>query len=193
VREVGWAVVVVLVGCGRGASVSADASADAGVGADAGAGVGAGARVDVGVRVDGGGGASGGGCGAVTAWSGVYRSVAGALYVPPSWKGVGWRVPETGEGLGDGTISLRCDPETGRLTGQVEGVLGPATVRGVIDDAGATATVARADPADHGFSGTLVATVIDGHARGSMNVSPGEAEAIRIATFDLPPAGSRER
>jgi len=48
----------------------------------------------------------------------------------------------------------------------------------------------RADPGDHGFAGTLVATIDEGHARGTMNVSLGEASAVRVATFDLAPSGS---
>jgi hypothetical protein len=190
VRAVGWGIVVVVVaGCGRGEGRSAGAGADAGASAGAGADAGAHAGADAGARADLGTGA----CGAVREWAGGYRSAAGTLYVPADWKGVRWRVPESTEGLGEGTISLLCDAETGRLTGRVEGVLGPATLRGRVDDAGATATVARVDPADHGFSGTLAATVVDAHVRGSMNVALGEAGAIRIATFDLTPAGAGGR
>jgi hypothetical protein len=115
------------------------------------------------------------------------------LYVPPTWKGVHWSVPDSSDGLGDGTLSLLCDPDTGRLTGRVDGALGPATVRGVVDDGGLTATVAHDEPAEHGFYGTLAATASDGHARGAMNVSRGEAGAIRVATFDLTPADAGAR
>jgi len=103
---------------------------------------------------------------------------------------VRWRVPETTAGLGEGAIAVVCDAETGQVTGSVDGVLGPATLRGRIVEGGLTATVVRADPGDHGFAGTLVATIDEGHARGTMNVSLGEASAVRVATFDLAPSGS---
>jgi hypothetical protein len=175
------AVAAVIAGCGKG-SAGADAGADAGAGASASAGAGASASA--------GADAGAGACRGVRAWAGGYRSAAGTLYVPPTWKGVTWKVPETPAGIGEGTIALDCDGQTGRMTGTVEGVLGPATLRGILDDGGVTATVVRTDPSDHGFTGTFAATIAGGHARGAMKVSLGEASAIRVATFDLTPAGT---
>jgi len=203
VRAAAWGLVgAVVMGCGRGsegAGPSAGAGANQDVGASAGAnpdaGASAGANPDAGANADAGPSAdaragTGGACGGVREWGGAYRSVAGALYVPPTWKGVTWRVPETGAGVGEGTIALYCDPATGRLSGRVDGVLGPATVRGLVDDGGVTATVVRVDPSDRGFTGTLSATTGAGLVRGSMNVSLAEASAIRVASFDLTPGGA---
>jgi hypothetical protein len=76
---------------------------------------------------------------------------------------------------------------TGRVSGTVDGPLGPAVVAGFASDGGLTAKVSREHPEDRGFAGTLVATVTDGHVDGTMRVSPSQAEAIRIATFALGP------
>ena len=50
-----------------------------------------------------------------------------------------------------------------------------------------TATIARTDPSDRGFTGTLVGLIGADHVDGTMNVSLAEADAIRTATFALSP------
>lgn len=128
--------------------------------------------------------------GAARAWRGSYKSVAAALTLP---KGVSWRVPETPAGVGDGTIALTVEGD-GRIHGTVEGPIGPATVNGRVADRHVTARVLRSDPADMGFTGTLVGDVADpatsrpGVMTGTMNVALGEVAAVRTATFVASPA-----
>jgi hypothetical protein len=122
-------------------------------------------------------------------WRGTYRSVASTLYVPPDWKGVRWKVPDTSAGIGDGTLTLTIDPASGRVQGAMTGPLGPATIDGLAAEGSFAAKIAREDPADRGFAGTLVGTMGGGRADGTMNVSLGEASAIRAATFVLTPSG----
>jgi hypothetical protein len=50
--------------------------------------------------------------------------------------------------------------------------------------------VVREDPNDRGFAGTLLGTMSGGRADGTMNVSLGEASAIRTATFALTSSGA---
>ncbi|MDP9001988.1 MAG: hypothetical protein M3O46_17985 [Myxococcota bacterium] len=126
-----------------------------------------------------------------SAWRGSYKSAAGALYVPPDWKNVHWNVKDDGAGIGEGIIALHIDPLSGRVLGTVEGPLGPAVLEGLAADGKLTASIARKDPADQGFKGTLVGAIADDHAEGTMNVSPAEANAIRTATFMLVPDGER--
>lgn len=120
-------------------------------------------------------------------WSGTYKSAASTL------KEGGWTNKDSTSGVGSGSISLSIDPD-GRALGSLEGPLGPASIDGVVAGAqgGAasaarrlTATVARKDPSDHGFAGTLVATVAADKIDGTMNLSLGQGSAIRTAAFTL--------
>jgi hypothetical protein len=125
----------------------------------------------------------------IASWQGSYTSVAGAMTLP---KDVRWRVPETPEGLGVGTLALTVDPASGRVRGTVEGPLGPATLDGMAADGRLTASMARRDPNDRGFIGTLSGDVTDGGVRGTMNVALAEASALRTASFQLAPVRGAE-
>jgi hypothetical protein len=126
-----------------------------------------------------------------SAWRGSYKSAAGALDFPPDWKNVHWSAKDDGAGIGEGIIALHIDPLTGRVLGTVEGPLGPAVLEGFAADGKLTASIARKDPADQGFQGTLVGAVGNDRAEGTLNVSPAEANAIRTATFMLVPDDTR--
>jgi hypothetical protein len=119
-----------------------------------------------------------------TGWKGSYKSVAGTIVLP---KDVKWKVPETAAGVGEGTITLTVDRSTRRVRGKVDGVLGPAIVDGVALDGKIMATVAREDPADQGFTGTLSGEVADAGTSGTMNVALADVSAVRNATFELAP------
>jgi len=118
------------------------------------------------------------------AWQGTYKSVASTLYVPPELK-VTWKPSETSAGIGEGTISLRVDPGDGRVRGELDGPLGPAELTGLAADGRLTATIARKDPRDHGFAGTMVGTLGADRGEGTMNVSLSQGGAIRSASFVL--------
>ena len=117
-------------------------------------------------------------------WKGGYKSVAGTITLP---KDVKWKVPDSPEGIGEGTIALTLDTGTGRVQGTIDGALGPATVDGLAAGGKVTANVARTDPIDHGFTGTLQATVGDS-LQGTMNLAQADVTTVRNATFDLAPA-----
>jgi len=117
-------------------------------------------------------------------WRGTYRSVASTLYVPPELK-VTWKPSETSAGLGDGTLSMTVDPGTGRVQGELEGPLGPAILTGLATDGKLTAKIARRDPQDRGFAGTMIGTLVADRGEGTMSLSPAEGGALRSATFAL--------
>jgi len=124
---------------------------------------------------------------ATTTLRGTYKSEPATLYIPatPDWKGVRWTVKETSEGIGDGPMTLTIDTATGRVGGALEGPLGPAVIDGFTHQGTLTATVARKDPSDQGFAGTLIAAVKSGHADGTMSLSLAQANALRQASFTL--------
>jgi hypothetical protein len=132
-------------------------------------------------------GAASGPPAASSEWHGSYESVPGTLYIAPQLKGVKWVVPETNAGLGAGTITLEVDRGTGRIRGAVDGPLGPATVDGYADGPTLSATVARKDPTDRGFTGTLAARQDDAGVSGTLNVALAEVSAVRTAAFHLTP------
>jgi hypothetical protein len=121
---------------------------------------------------------------APASWHGSYKSLSGTLYVPADWKGVHWNVAESSAGLGDGTIRLTIEP-AGRIHGVIEGPLGPAVVAGFAADGALTASVRPENPADRGFGGTLIGRVVAARLEGTIRVSPGVADAVRVATFVL--------
>jgi hypothetical protein len=127
---------------------------------------------------------------ATASWRGKYSSSAGALYIPPDWKDVHWKVKETSAGLGEGAIAIQVDPASGRVTGRLDGPLGPATIDGLGSDGGLSASIARVNPADEGFTGTMVASIANDRVEGTMHVSLADANAIRTATFTMSADGT---
>jgi hypothetical protein len=125
--------------------------------------------------------------GASSSWHGSYKSTASALEVPADWKKVHWSDTQSTAGVGDGTMALAVDGAPGRVTGSVDGPLGPATVDGVVADGKLSATIRRKDPADHGFTGTLLGAVKTDRIGGTMDVSLGTAGVVRTASVVLTP------
>jgi hypothetical protein len=120
------------------------------------------------------------------AWKGTYKSAAATLTVPPIWQKVPWQDTKSTAGLGEGTMSLTVDA-SGRVSGLLEGPLGPAVIEGASSDGKIAASIRRKDPKDRGFTGTLLAAAAGDKVEGTMNVSLGEAAALRTATFTLSP------
>jgi hypothetical protein len=127
--------------------------------------------------------------GVVSTWHGSYKSTAATLYVPPNWKGTHWSATETAAGIGDGTIALTVEPSTGRVTGTLEGALGPASIEGSLANGSLSARLRRKDPSDRGFEGSLIGSLGADHGEGTMNLALAEANAARTATFTLTPGG----
>ncbi len=99
---------------------------------------------------------------------------------------------ETDGGIGDGTMSMTVDPITGRVRGAIDGALGPAAFTGLSTEGKLSATIARKDPSDHGFAGTMVGTIGGDKGEGTMSLSLAEGGAIRTATFVLSSGGVAE-
>jgi hypothetical protein len=123
------------------------------------------------------------------AWRGTYKSVAGGVTIPESLKAGTWTNADASTALGEGTLALAVDPVTKRVSGTLDGPLGPASVSGLFADGRVTATVRRSDPADQGFAGTLEATPSGDSLSGTMNGALGQATAVRTATFSLSSGG----
>ena len=121
-------------------------------------------------------------------WAGSYKSEPGTLYVPTEvangkdWKAVKWRGDLSNAGLGDGPMTLAVDA-TGRVSGSLEGPLGPALINGQLAEGKLTATITRKNPSDGGFVGTLVGSVEGDKVTGTLKLSQRAASVIRSATF----------
>jgi hypothetical protein len=122
-------------------------------------------------------------------WHGSYSSAVGALNVPPERAKGRPTDTDPSAGVGAGTVSLTDDG--GRVTGTLDGVLGPALVDGVLAGDQLSAAVVRKDPADRGFAGTLTGKVSGDHGDGTMTLSSGQGGSIRTATFTLSADPSR--
>lgn len=125
--------------------------------------------------------------GKVVHWTGTYKTTRGTFYVPsgPEYSGVKWRGDDGPEGLGEGKIDLTIDPQTGKVDGSLEGVLGPSVVYGSLAGDALAATIARKDIADRGFSGTLYGKSTDAAVTGTMKLSLPDAHLVRDGQFTL--------
>jgi hypothetical protein len=119
------------------------------------------------------------------AWHGTYKSVPGTVTIPSSLKAGTWANADTQAALGEGNLTLVVDGSSGRVTGSLDGPLGPASVAGLFADGRITAVVRRIDPADEGFTGTLEASRSGAKLEGTMNGALARANAVRSATFAL--------
>lgn len=122
-----------------------------------------------------------------TTWTGTYKSTAGTLYVPAEkeWSGTKWRGDESADGLGEGTITLSIDPKSGTVTGVIDGPVGPGVLYGSSADGKVSATVARKDATDNGFTGTLFGNVTGDKVDGTAHLTSWDAHTIRAITFSL--------
>jgi hypothetical protein len=118
-------------------------------------------------------------------WTGKYTSTAGSLFVPDGgeWSNTKWRGDPSTDGLGEGTLTLEIAGP--RVTGTLEGPLGPAVVRGAVAGGQITAWIERTTPSDKGFSGTLAGTASGATLEGTMHLSVYDAHVIREARFTL--------
>jgi hypothetical protein len=121
-----------------------------------------------------------------TTWAGTYKSTGASLYVPTQkpFDLVKWRGDDAGGGVGDGTLELSVDA-TGHVSGTGAGALGAVVVVGMYADGELTASVARKDPSDGGFTGTAVGKNEGGKIEGVIHLSLPNATSLRTATFTL--------
>jgi|SRR5579859_7770466 len=177
-------------GSTAGASSSAPGAASGAAGSPRGSSGAAAAAPGGAAGASGGAPAQGGAAGVSRAWRGAYKSAAATLTLADKYKKTKWTDPQSTAGIGEGTMAVAIDGATGRVTGSLEGPLGPATLDGALVDGTLSATVGRKDPTDRGFRGTLVATVTGDHLDGTMSLAPGQAGVVRTATFSLAPDGA---
>jgi hypothetical protein len=123
---------------------------------------------------------------AASSWTGSYKSAGASLYVPTQkpFDIVKWRGDDAGGGVGDGTLELSVD-STGQISGTGSGALGPVVVSGMYGDGELTATLARKDPSDGGFTGTAVGKLAGDTIEGTIHLSLPNANSLRTATFTL--------
>jgi len=123
---------------------------------------------------------------AASSWSGSYKSAGASLYVPTQkpFDAVKWRGDDAGGGVGDGSLELAID-SSGRVSGTSSGALGAVVVSGMYADGELTATLARKDPTDGGFTGTAVGKLAGDKIEGTIHLSLPNATALRTATFTL--------
>jgi hypothetical protein len=123
---------------------------------------------------------------ATSTWSGTYKSAGASLYVPTQkpFDVVKWRGDDAGGGLGDGSLDLTVDA-TGQVSGTGAGALGAVIVSGMYADGELTASLARKDPTDGGFTGTAVGRLAGDKIEGTIHLSLPNATSLRTATFTL--------
>jgi hypothetical protein len=121
-----------------------------------------------------------------SSWTGSYKSAGASLYVPTQkpFDVVKWRGDDAGGGVGDGTLDLAVDA-TGQVSGTGTGALGAVLVSGMYADGELTASLARKDPSDGGFTGTAVGKLAGDKIEGTIHLSLPNATSLRTATFTL--------
>jgi hypothetical protein len=166
--------VVLLCGCSRSSAGDAPSTS-----ASAGTSAGPAASTSGAPASSASGGAT---ASAQRAWHGAYKSIAAPSAVQPRTHPVD---PDPSAGVGAGNIALNATGD--RVTGSLDGVLGPAVIDGTITGDRLSAAVLRKDASDRGFAGTFVATLSGAEVDGAMTLSSGQAASIRTATFTLVP------
>jgi hypothetical protein len=118
--------------------------------------------------------------------TGTYSAKAAPIYMPEGkeWSYYKWRGDDAGVALGDGTMSVHIDGE-GRVSGTLEGPLGPAVIYGTATAESISATVRLDLDADKGWTGTLTAARKGDAAEGTIQMSSPLANVARAAEFTL--------
>lgn len=120
--------------------------------------------------------------GTASSFSGKYTTEAVTAIAVP--EGTKWKGEDGTEGTGEGTLTLEAAAD-GRVTGTVEGPLGPALVEGLLEGDSLTASFRRKDPADNGFYGTILGKVAGDKVEGSVAASRGNAGLVRTGKLTL--------
>ena len=120
--------------------------------------------------------------GTASSFSGKYTTEAVTAIAVP--EGTKWKGEEGTEGTGEGTLTLEAAAD-GRVTGTVEGPLGPALVEGLLEGDSLTTSFRRKDPADNGFYGTILGKVAGDKVEGSVAASRGNAGLVRTGKLTL--------
>jgi hypothetical protein len=120
--------------------------------------------------------------GTASSFSGKYTTEAVTAIAVP--EGTKWKGEEGTEGTGEGTLTLASAAD-GRVTGTVEGPLGPALVEGLLEGDSLTATFRRKDPTDGGFYGTILGKVTGDKVEGSIAASRANAGLVRTGKLTL--------
>ncbi len=117
-------------------------------------------------------------------YRGSYTATAGTLFVPDAapWEHVKFRGDDAGA-LGEGSLLLSIDADSGAVSGDLQGPLGPAVLRGVTTGEAFSFNIAPREQTDMAFSGTGTGTFDGGLASGEIQASSWRANVLRTATF----------
>ncbi len=122
-------------------------------------------------------------------WRGTYKTVPGALTVPAGFAKTHGASNDTTTGVGEGAMLLTVDGASHRVTGTLDGAVGPALVEGQLGDGQLSGSVRRTDPTDKGLAGTLLAAVSSDKVTGTLTLASGDGATLRTGTFTLTPDG----
>jgi hypothetical protein len=126
-------------------------------------------------------------------FGGTYTSVA-TDGLDAGWTPVNFRGEDASTGLGSGKVELVVDFATNRVTGTVDGPVGPAVISGFYDSktGDLNGTVQRKEPGDDGLSGSLLAKIPASRdaVTGKLQLSSGRANVLRVATFEAKPTAA---
>lgn len=118
-------------------------------------------------------------------WSGKYEASLERITLEVG--GVrAWKDDDGTSASGPGTITLDVTAD-GVVTGESDGALGPASIRGVADDAGFRLTFAARSDDPRAFNGTLVTERGEGRVSGTLRASSGDSLTVRKAQVELTP------
>jgi hypothetical protein len=117
-------------------------------------------------------------------YGGAYTATPGTLFVPDAapWEHVKFRGDDAGA-LGEGTLTFSIDRDSGVVSGDLQGPLGPAMLSGLATGEALSFNVAPREQTEMAFSGTGMGTVDGGLASGEIQVSSWRANVLRTATF----------
>ena len=118
-------------------------------------------------------------------WEGNYDAKKGRVDMPPGVKDPG-RAADDGKAVsGAGVVKLTVTPE-GDVSGQSDGALGKATIRGKMDGKMLRAQFYPDDPtAKTAMTGVLVGPLKDGVVQAELRVAGTDALVVRQANFPI--------
>lgn len=122
-------------------------------------------------------------------WTGTYKTTPSLLAIPSAFAKTYRPASDTTTGVGDGTMQLTVDPATHRVTGTLDGAIGPAVVDGVLGEGQLSGSVRRKDATDKGLAGTLLATIASDKMTGTLTLASGDGNTLRTGTFTLTRGG----
>ena len=125
-----------------------------------------------------------------SAWAGNYSASAADLYVPDGgeYSGFRFRGDDAGDGLGEGALTVSIAPDTGAVSGPIDGPLGPRKPSGFRDGERGKFSLRPSAFDDDAFFGTAIAKIEGAKLTGELRVARARANVIRRAVFSIDPS-----